>query len=93
MSTQNESNSGSESQQGKQQTSSKRYVFTPWNSNQDHEMCVYAFNEPPERVPSLGRTGLATAKWVQVDRNDTGILICNRLHEGDCEWPYQVGSA
>lgn len=93
MSGQNESNSAQEGAQGKQQTMSKRFVFTPWSGDLDHDMCIHSFIEPPERVPSIGRTGLSTAKWMQVDRTETSILICNRLHEGECEWPYEVGSA
>ncbi len=78
---------------GKQQTTSKRFVFTPWQDSQDHELCIHALVLPPERVPSLGRTGTATARWRVVSQGDEAQLICNGLHEGICEWPYTVGSA
>lgn len=83
----------SEQSHGKQQTSSKRFVFTPWNDSLDREICAHADSLGPERVPAIGRTGVATARWVAVERTETRVLICNRLHEGECAWPYAVGFA
>jgi hypothetical protein len=77
----------------KQQQNSKRFVFTTWPNGLDREMCAFATLEPPLTVPSIGRTGLATAAWTPVQRTETAILICNLLHEGECAWPYAVGSA
>ena len=93
MSNKPESGSQRDSPQQKQQQNSKRFVFATWPNTLDREMCAFASAEPPATVPSIGRTGLATATWVQVDRTETAILVCNRLHDGDCAWPYAVGSA
>lgn len=93
MTSSTESAPQSEQGHGKQQSASKRFVFTPWNDSLDREICAHAEATGPDRVPAIGRTGLATARWIPVDRTDNAILICNRLHEGECAWPYAVGSA
>jgi hypothetical protein len=72
------------------QQASKRFSYPSWPDEADRALCPYAYVEGPERTPISGRTGLATAKWRIVDRQDARVLICNRLHEGDCEWPWDV---
>ena len=77
---------------GKGQTATRRFVFTPWGDAVDRDLCVYALAALPERTPVAGRTGLATADWVVVERVDGRALVCNRLHEGECAWPWAVES-
>lgn len=77
----------------KHQSSSKRFVFTAWGDAIERELCAFADTSPPERTPIAGRTGVATAKWVTVDRDEGRVLVCNRLHRGDCAWPWTVGDA
>jgi hypothetical protein len=72
------------------QQGSKRFTFPSWPDEQDRDLCPHALVVQPERTPISGRTGLATAKWGVVDRQESRILICNRLHEGECEWPWDV---
>ena len=74
----------------KGQTATRKFVFTAWGDSVDRDLCAYALAEPPERTPISGRTGLATADWVVVDRVDGRALVCNRLHEGECAWPWAV---
>jgi hypothetical protein len=78
--------------QGKGQTATRKFVFTAWGDSVDRDLCAYALAELPERTPIAGRTGLATAEWVVVDRVDGRALICNRLHDGECAWPWAVES-
>jgi len=47
----------------------------------------------PAVTPVQGRTNVATAEWVVVERMDGRALFCNGLHAGPCEWPWMVGSA
>ena len=75
---------------GKVQSASKRFTYKTWSDETDRELCTCALTDPPERTPIAGRTGLATARWVVVDRNEQRELICNRLHEGPCQWPWAV---
>ena len=72
------------------QQGSKRFSFPSWPDDLERDLCSHALVEAPEQTPISGRTGLATARWVVVDRRDSWILICNRLHDGDCEWPWDV---
>ena len=78
---------------GKQQSNSRRYVFTPWGDQAERELCARALVVPPQTTPIAGRTGVATARWQVVDRNDQRELICNRLHDDECLWPWSVGDA
>ncbi|MDQ2683735.1 MAG: hypothetical protein M3Y37_09440 [Chloroflexota bacterium] len=75
---------------GKQGSGSKRFVFTNWPDSLDHELCVHAWFDPPERAPYLGRTGLAVPALRAVTRTETAVLHCNGLHHGPCAWPYTV---
>jgi hypothetical protein len=75
---------------GKGQSATRKFVFTAWGDAVDRDLCCHALAEPPERTPISGRTGLATAAWVVVDHRDGRVLICNRLHAGDCAWPWAV---
>jgi hypothetical protein len=68
-------------------------VFTAWGDTIDRDLCAYALTGPPEVTPIAGRTGVATADWVVVDRSEGRELVCNRLHEGACSWPWAVGTA
>jgi hypothetical protein len=79
-----------ESSDGRGQSATKRFVFTTWRDGDDHEVCVHAGGEQPSRTPIAGRTGVATAKWLVVDRHEGYQLICNRLHSQHCEWPWAV---
>lgn len=76
--------------QGKGQTATRKFVFTPWGDEIDRDLCALALTDPAQSTPVAGRTGLATAEWVVVDRVDGRALICNRLHEGECAWPWAV---
>jgi hypothetical protein len=75
---------------GKSQSATRKFVFTAWGDPVDRDLCCHALTEPPEQTPISGRTGLATAEWVVVDRRDGRALICNRLHDGRCDWPWSV---
>ena len=75
---------------GKGQSASKRFTFKAWGDETDRDLCAHALVDPPQRTPISGRTGLATARWVMVDRTGSRALICNRLHDGPCEWPWAV---
>ena len=77
----------------KPQSSSKRFVFSAWGDTVERELCAHSGALPPERTPIAGRTGVAVAKWVVVDRVERRELICNRLHDGECAWPWAVGEA
>ena len=74
----------------KLQTASKRFVFNSWRDQDDHELCTWAMVDAPERAPNQGRTGVATASWLVVDKRDGRQLVCNKLHDGPCEWPWAV---
>ena len=78
--------------EGRGQSATKRFVFTDWRNSGDHDLCALAFVGEPDMVPIQSRTGLATAKWLVVDRRGDRSLICNRLHDGDCAWPWDVPS-
>lgn len=77
---------------GRGQSATRRFVFADWRNSGDHDLCIHAEARGPERVPIQPRTGLATAKWVPVDKRAGRTLMCNRLHEGDCVWPWDVPS-
>jgi hypothetical protein len=77
----------------KQQSNSKRFVFTAWGDTVERELCALASAPPPECTPVAGRIGVATARWITVDRQEGRELVCNRLHGGDCAWPWFVGDA
>jgi hypothetical protein len=77
---------------GKGQSATRKFVFTSWGDAVDRDLCSLAMTDPPLRTPISGRTGLATAEWVVVDRQDGRALICNRLHEGACAWPWAVAT-
>ncbi len=85
-------NDGQQAEQssGKQGSGSKRFVFSPWPDSLDHELCVHAYFDPPERAPYLGRSGLAVPALRIVARTETAALHCNGLHHGACGWPYAV---
>ena len=72
------------------QQGSKRFSFPSWPDEQERDLCPHALVDGPERTPISGRTGLATARWGVVDQRESRILICNRLHTGPCEWPWDV---
>lgn len=74
----------------KGQQGTRRFVFTHWSDMDDRELCQHALTAPPERTPISGRTGLAVPKWLVVARRDQRVLICNRVHTGDCDWPWDV---
>lgn len=74
------------------QQGSKRFVVSTWHDTNDRDLCAHALVLAPEHTPIAGRTGLATARWEVVDRRSERDLICNRLHEGDCAWPWDVPS-
>ena len=74
------------------QTNTKRFVFNTWRDGGDHELCTWALVDPPQSAPYLRRTGVATAAWVVVVREDGRQLLCNKLHDGPCEWPWDVPS-
>ena len=74
----------------KGQQASKRYVYSTWADGKERDLCEHAVATLPERVPIAGRTGLAVARWSIVDTRDDRVLICNRLHDGDCAWPWDV---
>ena len=63
--------------QGKGQTATRKFVFTPWGDEIDRDLCALALTDPAQSTPVAGRTGLATAEWVVVDRVDGRALICN----------------
>ena len=77
----------------KQQSNSRRYVFTAWGDQVDRELCARALALAPQKTPIAGRTGVSTVRWQIVDRTDQGELICNRLHDDECVWPWAVGDA
>ena len=74
------------------QTNTKRFVFSTWRDGGDHELCTWAMVDPPQSAPYLRRTGVATAAWIVVAREGGRQLICNKLHDGPCEWPWDVPS-
>jgi hypothetical protein len=74
----------------KGQQNTRRFVFRAWSDMDDHELCQYALVALPERTPVIGRTGLAVPRWTVVGRREGRILICNRVHDRDCEWPWDV---
>jgi hypothetical protein len=78
---------------GKGQSATRKFVFTAWGDDVDRDLCSLALTDPPQCTPISGRTGLATANWVVVDRRDGRALICNRLHDGECAWPWAVETA
>jgi hypothetical protein len=78
---------------GRAQSNSKRFVYTDWGDGINRELCAHAVGDQPQRTPISGRTGLATARWTVVEREEGRELICNRLHNGPCLWPWHVGSA
>lgn len=75
---------------GKAISASKRFVFQPWGGGAVHELCDLAAVKLPERTPVAARTGIATANWVVVDRQESRELICNLLHTGSCVWPWST---
>jgi hypothetical protein len=74
----------------KGQQSTRRFVFSNWPDTPERVLCEHALVAPPERTPVSARTGLAVPKWVVVDRREERILICNRIHGGDCRWPWDI---
>jgi hypothetical protein len=72
------------------QQGSKRFTFPSWPDDQERDLCTYALVKAPERTPIAGRIGLAVAKWRVVEQRNQRVLICNRLHDGACEWPWDV---
>jgi hypothetical protein len=72
---------------------SKRFTFPVWGDSIDRAICVHAGLTLPERSPVSGRPGLATADLVVVERAEGSELICSRLHDGPCAWPWHVGTA
>jgi hypothetical protein len=78
---------------GRGQGNSKRFTYPVWGDSTDRAICVHAGLTLPQRSPVSGRSGLATAYLVVVERIEGSELICSRLHDGPCEWPWHVGTA
>lgn len=79
-----------ESSSAKGQQGTRRFAYNHWPDSDDRELCRNAVTSAPERTPISGRTGVTVSKWLVVARRDERVLICNRLHDGDCEWPWDV---
>ena len=82
----------SKSQQSKETAStplvnSRRLNVTGWSQANDRVTCLWAYYEAPDRTPHVYRHQVAGARLHVVDRTSKAMLLCNGLHEGDCQWP------
>ncbi len=66
---------------------SRRLNAVNWSQPGDRMTCLWADYESPDRSPHAFRHQLAGARLSVVDRTSRAVLLCNGLHEGECQWP------
>ena len=66
---------------------SRRLNVVGWSQPADRQTCLWAYYEAPDCTPHAFRHQLAGARLSVVDRTSRTALLCNGLHEGDCQWP------
>jgi hypothetical protein len=52
----------------------------------DRYYCVAGLRLFPREWPVSNRKGLAVAIMLDVDRRGNDVLLCDRLHDGPCQW-------
>ena len=65
---------------------SRRGVYR-FDDQLEHAICLMVTHQSPKGFPVIGRNDIATMPPVEVARNGSSVLLCDRQHDGPHLWP------